>query len=226
MLLLNSFTHMIFAIKSLLLPSNLMLLYYFCCFFVLNVVLLLSCPINEQCCNCSSYIVAFFSWLAYPHRSFVRTYVDAVYCYPPSSVVSQSVTLVSPAKTAKPIEMPFRLWARMGPRNRVLGGGPEVLRDVAMATNFGTKIAMTGFMWTIATRLLVMEGVWVVGQQNADIADGRCHGNHFWLSIYWVYIGATWRIRLNHPCAAAMRPHVKLLWPLFVIHADIRVQDR
>jgi len=26
--------------------------------------------------------------------------------------------------------------------------------------------------------------------------------------------GATWRIRLNRPSAAAMRPYVKLLWPL------------
>jgi len=33
----------------------------------------------------------------------------------------------------------------------------------------------------------------------------------FWLSIYWVHISATWRIRLNRPCAAAMRPYVKLL---------------
>ena len=31
------------------------------------------------------------------------------------------------------------------------------------------------------------------------------------LSIYRVYIGATWQIRLNHPCAAEMRPWVKLL---------------
>ena len=42
-----------------------------------------------------------------------------------------------PAKTAAPIEMPFGLWARMGPRNHVLDGGPAVLRDVAMATIFG-----------------------------------------------------------------------------------------
>jgi len=42
------------------------------------------------------------------------------------------------AKTAEPIEMPFGLWARMGRRNHVLDGGPEVLRDVAMTTNFGT----------------------------------------------------------------------------------------
>ena len=46
------------------------------------------------------------------------------------------------AKTAKPIEMPFWLWARMDRRNHVLDTGPEVLRDVAMATNFGTKIAI------------------------------------------------------------------------------------
>jgi len=29
----------------------------------------------------------------------------------------------------------------------------------------------------------------------------------------WVHIGATWRIRLNRLCAAAMWPYVKLLWP-------------
>jgi len=46
------------------------------------------------------------------------------------------------AKTAEPIEMPFGLWARMGRWNHVLDAGPEVLRDVAMATNSGTKIAI------------------------------------------------------------------------------------
>ena len=44
------------------------------------------------------------------------------------------------------IEMPFGLWAQMGPRNHVLDGSPQVLRDVGMATNFGTKIAITGFV--------------------------------------------------------------------------------
>ena len=37
-------------------------------------------------------------------------------------------------------------------------GSPEVLRDAAMATNFGTKIAITGYVRTIATGQLVMEG--------------------------------------------------------------------
>jgi len=32
-----------------------------------------------------------------------------------------------------------------------------------------------------------------------------------WLSMYVVHFGANWRIRLNRPCAAAMRPYVKLL---------------
>jgi len=60
--------------------------------------------------------------------------------------VGLPVTLESPAKMAAPIETPFGLWARMGPRNHVLDGGPAVLRDVAMATNFGSQFAITGFV--------------------------------------------------------------------------------
>ena len=37
-------------------------------------------------------------------------------------------------------------------------GEMKCLRVVAMATNFGTKIAITGFVRTIATRQLAMEG--------------------------------------------------------------------
>ena len=70
----------------------------------------------------------------------------------------------------------------------MLDGSPDVLRDVAMATNFVTKIATTGFVRTIATTQLVM-----------------CRG------LYGVHIGATWRIRLNRPSVAAIRPYVKLL---------------
>jgi len=33
--------------------------------------------------------------------------------------VGLSVTLVSPAKTAEPIEMPFGLWTQVGPRKHV-----------------------------------------------------------------------------------------------------------
>jgi len=60
-------------------------------------------------------------------------YVDAAYCYRPSCVVCRlvglsvclSVTLVSPAKMAAPIEMPFGLRTRVGPGNHVLDGRPD-----------------------------------------------------------------------------------------------------
>jgi len=53
---------------------------------------------------------------------------------------------VSYAKMAEPIEMPFGLWAWIGPINHGLDGSAEVLRDVAMATNFGTQFSITGSM--------------------------------------------------------------------------------
>jgi len=57
-----------------------------------------------------------------------------------------------------------------------------------MATNFGTKIAITGFVFTTATRLLVMEGVLVIGRHNAAIADTLqlrdvAMATTFWLSM-------------------------------------------
>jgi len=59
-----------------------------------------------------------------PHRS--TAYVDEAYSYRLSSVVGRSVclsvTIVSPAKTAEPIEMPFGLRTRVSPGNHVLDG--------------------------------------------------------------------------------------------------------
>jgi len=72
----------------------------------------------KRLCVCSEALIIT------PHRS--TTYTDAVYCYRPSSVVCQSVTLVSPAKTAEPIEMPLGLRTRMGPGNHVLDGGVQI----------------------------------------------------------------------------------------------------
>jgi len=85
-------------------------------------------PLNGRCCQS----------IIRPHRS--TTYVDAAYCYQPSNVVSLSVTLMSPAKTAEPIEMPFGLRTQLDPGNHVLDGSPQVLRDVAMATSLGRNL--------------------------------------------------------------------------------------
>ena len=73
-------------------------------------------------------------------------YVDAACCYRRSTVVCRSVTIVSRATNAEPVEMQFGVWTRVGPRKHGVG------------------------------------------------------------------IGATWRIRLNRPFAAAMWPlcHITL----------------
>ena len=39
---------------------------------------------------------------------------------------------MNPAKTAEPIEMLFGMWARVGPHNHVLDGGPEPPREGAI----------------------------------------------------------------------------------------------
>ena len=49
-------------------------------------------------------------------------YIDATYCYRLSSMVCRSVTIVSPAKMAELIAVPFGVRARVGPRNSALDG--------------------------------------------------------------------------------------------------------
>ena len=39
-------------------------------------------------------------------------------------------------------------------------------------------------------------------------------------------IGKTWRIRLNRQSSAAMRPYVKLLWPLIIIMRRMREEEK
>jgi len=73
-----------------------------------------------------------------PHRS--TTYVDAAYCYRPSSVVCRfvcrSVTLVSRAKKFEAIEMPFVLRTWVGLKNHVLDthgvSGLSILAHLAL----------------------------------------------------------------------------------------------
>jgi len=66
-----------------------------------------------------------------------------------------TATAVPYAKTAEPIEVLFGFWAWMGQRNHMLDGNPAVLRDVAMATNYGTQFAIAGFMSFIRLRISV-----------------------------------------------------------------------
>ena len=49
-------------------------------------------------------------------------YVDAAYCYRWSSEVCQSVMVVSCAKTAELIDMPYGLWIQVDPMNHIRWG--------------------------------------------------------------------------------------------------------
>ena len=99
--------------------------------------------------------------------------------------VCRSVTLVSPAKPAETIEMPFGLWARMDPRNHVLDGGPQVLRDVSTATNFWLLMGSSSGC-VIASDTLFdsrggFSGVKLSDEKSPDrMFKGHCHGNRFW----------------------------------------------
>jgi len=55
----------------------------------------------------------------------MRPIVTDRVAWPVCLLVGLSVTVVSPAKMAEPIEMPFSLCTRVGPRNHVLDGGPD-----------------------------------------------------------------------------------------------------
>jgi len=105
---------------------------------------------------------------------------------------------MSPAKTAEPIEMPFGMWTRVGPRNHVLDG----LQVRTCEWQFcGRKWAGTGHARAhpICSKQLSRGQI----QYGAD-AD--------WDALDGMHVGAIWQIRLNRPCATAMRSYVKLRW--------------
>jgi len=166
--------------------------------------------------------------------------------------VGLSVTLVSPAKTAAPIEIPFGLRTWVGPGNHVLDGGPdpswegailrgrrgvplspdtlrtsgqkrlnrsrcslgrrlgwavgimldggpEVPRDVAMATNFWTQFSIIGFVGynfdcMIASNTLFDSrgGFFGVKLSHEDIADFAVLRDAAMATIFvFLYMGCT-----------------------------------
>ena len=86
------------------------------------------CCLQVKLCDpcLSALCVPWCKKTLYKYSSFPFP-LHAAYCYRPRSVDCQSVclsvTVVSPAKTAEPIEISFGIWTRVGQRSRVLGGG-------------------------------------------------------------------------------------------------------
>jgi len=115
-------------------------------------------------------------------------------------VVGLSVTLVSHAKTATPIEMPFGLRTRVGPGNHVLDGG----QDPPMGRgNFegGKGHPIVKYRETLRSSLQKQPNRlrwrlgcglgWAVGivlDGGPDGADGRCYGNQFWDAICYNWL--------------------------------------
>jgi len=71
----------------------------------------------------------------------------------------------------------------------VLDGSRQVLRDVAMATNFGTQFAITGFVGynfgcMIASGTLFDSRGGFLGSNY--LMKRRCHGKHFW--FHWRHL--------------------------------------
>ena len=86
------------------------------------------------------------------------------------------------------------------------------LRDVTTATTFWLSMDYI-FGCMIASDTMFNFGVKL---SDEDIAEIEClrvvaMATIFWLSIYRVHVGTTWRIRLNRPCASAMRSYVNLI---------------
>jgi len=88
-----------YLLKTLLCPSSLGN-------YIINPLIVINC-LNIMWQPC---LILEKRFIFRPHRS--NTYIDVAYCYRLWSVnllVGLSVTLMSPAKTAEPIEMPFGL---------------------------------------------------------------------------------------------------------------------
>jgi len=79
----------------------------------------------------SAHFRSLYCWLSVDFDTAVCAYCYLHRC----SVVTVSVCLLgttkSCAKTAEPIEIPSGMWTRVGPRNLVLGGGPDLPKEGA-----------------------------------------------------------------------------------------------
>jgi len=82
---------------------------------------------------------------------------------------------------------------------------PTVTDGVAWSVCLSVGLTVTVFSPAKSTELIEMQfGLWTRVRPSKHVLDG-------------VHNGATWQIRLNYTCAAAMQPYIKSLWPLVII---------
>ena len=104
-----------------------------------------------------------------------------------------------PCNTAEP--MPFGLWNRVGPMNHILDG---------------VQMPCVKGQWWWAKWGRSVYSKWLGSASTGTVRMP--------IRVYYMgmHIGATWWIRLNEPsvCVAAMRPYVKLVWPVVITATD------
>jgi len=107
--------------------------------------------------------------------------------------VCRCVTVVSPAKTAEPIEMSFGWWASMGPRNHALDGVQKPPWERVILEERGAHwscaktaepIDLPFGLWTRVSRIGSTSSIVFARWRQCAVIGG--------------HIGATWQIRLNH----------------------------
>jgi len=101
------------------------------------------------------------------------------------------------------IEMPFRMWTWVSWMNHVLDTGPDLH---TWRQFWGQKGSGSGH---VQRSLLSKRLNWGKHRYSADS------------DLDVLDSDACWQIRLNRLCAAAMRPYVKLLWPLVSVAITI-----
>ena len=106
--------------------------------------------------------------------------------------------------------MSFGMWTRVGPRNHVLDG---VKIAVQRRSFEGKRRPIVKYSDTLS---------WVV-QKRLNRSSCRLECRLGWTKERWygVHIGATWRIRLNRPFAAAMRPYTLTTCCMCLLELDM-----
>jgi len=114
--------------------------------------------------------------------------------------ITEPFMIGGPAKTAEPIEMPFGMWTRMGPRNHVL----DVVQIAACQRAIFGKEHLRACAPILCRELCKMAepiempfGLWTRMGPRKHVLGG-------------VHNGATWRIPENCPYEVAMRPFCQI----------------
>ena len=120
-------------------------------------------------------------------------------------MVCRSDAVVTPEKMAQPIDIPFGLRSPLGQRNHVLDGGPSPPWEGAiLREGKGWPVAEYSDSAKTAEPIEMPFGTWTQVVTRKHVLAG-------------VHTSATWRIPLNRPRAATMRPVVKLLDHLLLL---------